>query len=172
MKLYRSKVPVIAAECIQRLVQDGDIEIEPERRADAEADLVAIMEDHLRRDNDLRDAIRDRMSRGGIPYDQYGKVRNELAEKRAHPTNDDIERYLARQFAEALMISPSIDEVFADDQVLYKKLLIVVRSHDVDEAGIRDEAAQKVKNVREGTVEYEIAFEAAVREVKKRKGLI
>ena len=172
MKLYRSKIPLIAQECIQRLVSDGDIEVDPERRAEAEADLVAIMEDFLRRDTDLRDVIRDRMSRGAIPYDQYGKIRNELAEQRAHPTNDDIERYLARQFAEVLMISPSVEEVFSDDTTLYKKLLAVVRGHDVDEASIRDEARAKVKNVREGTVEYEIAFEAAVRDVKKRKGLI
>ena len=36
---------------------------------------------------------------------------------------------------------------------------------------IREEAAAKVKNVREGTVEYEIALADAVREVKKRRGL-
>lgn len=172
MKLYRSKVPQIAADCIGRLIADGDVEIEHERREEAEADLAAIMEDFLRRDYELRDAIRDRMSRGSIPYDQYGKVRNELAEKREQPQGDDVERYLARQFAEVLMISPNVDEVFADDTALYKKLLSVIRGHDVDEAGIREEAATKIKNIAEGTVEYEIAFEAAVREVKKRRGLI
>lgn len=172
MKLYRSKVPVIASECIRRLVEDRDIEIDPARQPDAEADLAAIMEDYLRRDGDLREVIRDRMARGAIPYDQYGKIRNEVAEQRAHPTNDDVERFLARQFAEVLMISPNVEEVFSDDTVLYKKMMAVIRGHDVDEAGLRDEARLKVKNVREGTVEYEIAFEAAVRDVKKRKGLI
>jgi hypothetical protein len=61
--------------------------------------------------------------------------------------------------------------VFADDKVIYKKLLGVLKGHDVDEEAIREEAKGKVKNAKEGTVEYEIALELAIRDVKKRKGL-
>lgn len=172
MKLYRTKVPVIAAECIQRLMEDGDIEVQHERRAEAEADLAAIMEDYLRRDNDLREDIKDHMHRRGLSYDQQGKVRTAFAEERQHPLGEDVERYLARQFTENLMISPSVDEVYGEDKVIYKKLLMTIARHDVDEASIREEAKSKVKNAREGSVEYEIALTNAIRDVKKRKGLL
>jgi hypothetical protein len=172
MKLYRSKVPVIAHECIEALSRDGDIEVLPDRKAEAEADLAAIMEDYLRRDNDLREAIKDHMADAGIPYDQYGKTRTKIAEQRGHPLGDDVERYLVRQFVENLMISPNIDEIYEEDRVIYKKLMDVLRSHDVDEEALREEAKDKIKNVAEGTVEYEIAMRNAVRDVKKRKGLI
>jgi hypothetical protein len=172
MKLYRSKVAVIAAECLGKLAADGDIELESDHRADAEADLAAIMEDYLNRDNALRENIRDYMARRNLPYDQYGKVRTALAEENGHPLGDDVERYLARQFAEYLMISRWVGEVYADDKVIYKKLLGALKGHDVDEAGIRDEARSKIKNIREGTVEFEVAMEGAIREVKKRRGLI
>jgi hypothetical protein len=171
MKLYRSKVPAIATECIHRLIQDGDIDVSADRLSDAEQDLVAIMEDYLRRDMAMRDRIKDHMASRSLSYDQFGKTRNALAEESGHPLGEDLDKFFARQFTENLMISPNIDEVFADDKVIYKKLLGVLKGHDVDEEAIREEAKGKVKNAKEGTVEYEIALELAIRDVKKRKGL-
>lgn len=172
MKLYRSKVPQIAADCIEALVRDGDIEVPPESREEAQRDFIAIMEDYLRRENELNEELRDYMARAGIPYDQRGKTRQRLAEMRNQPLGDDVERYLARQFVENLMISPNVEEVFEEDRVIYKKLLDILRLHDVDEEEIREEAKQRIKNVAEGTVDYEIAMRNAIREVKKRRGLI
>ena len=171
MKLYRAKIPTIAHECIKRLLDDGDIEVPHEKRPDAEQDLAAIMEDFLRRDMALREAIKDHMATNSIPYDQFGRTKGRLADEWGHPTGEDVERFLVRQFVENLMISPNVDEVYEDDRALYKKLMEVVRGHDVDEEEIREEARGRIKNVREGTVEYEIAMQEAVREVKRRRGL-
>jgi hypothetical protein len=172
MRLYRAKIPAIAAECLDALVQSGAVEVTPNQHDEAVRDFEAIMEDYIRRDAQLREDIKDHMAREGIPYERYGRIRSRMAESRGHPMGDDVERYLVRQFTENLMISPNIDEVYEDDQVIYKKLMEIVRSHDVDEEAIREEARDKVKNVQEGTVDYEIAMRAAVRDVKKRRGLI
>lgn len=170
MKLYRAKVPVIAAEAITSLETAGDIEVN--NREEAEADLVAIMEEFLRRDNELRRNIKDYMARRNLPYSEYGKVRKQFGEDMDHPMGDDVERFLARQFIENLMITRFVDEVYAADDDMYRKVIEVLRNHSVDERAIREEAADKVKNVKEGTVEYEIALQDAVREVKRRQGLI
>lgn len=172
MKLYRSKIPLIAAECIDVLARDGDIELAPNGREEAIKDIEAIMDDYQRRDGDLREEIRDSMARDALSYDQYGKTRNKIAEERGHPVGDDVERFLVRQFVENLMISPHIDEVYADDKVIYRKFMDVIRGHDVNEEEIREEAKTKIKNISEGTVDYEIAIRTAVRDVKKRRGLI
>ena len=70
------------------------------------------------------------------------------------------------------MITPNVEEVYEEDRVIYKRLMEVVKGHDVDEEEIREEARTKIKNVSEGTVDYEIAMRNAVRDVKKRRGLI
>lgn len=171
MKLYRARIPTIAAAVIETLSKDGDIEVTAENRAEAEQDLVSIMEEYLRRDYQLRDTVKERMERLGIGYDRYGKLRNQLAEEWGHPTGDEVERYLARQFVENFMISRFIDEVYTEDGLLWRKTLGLVKGHDVDERALRDEARARIKNVREGTVEYEIAFEKALREVRKHHGL-
>lgn len=172
MKLYRAKVPVIAKEVVDRLITDEDIEVMENSREEAEQDYVAIMEEYLRRDQDLRNAIRDHMAQRNLPYDHYGRNRSRIAEEWGHPLNDDVDRFLARQFVENLMISRFIEEVFSEDQVIYKKIIEILRSHDVDERGIREEARGRIKNVREGTVDYEIALQKAVRDEKKRRGLL
>lgn len=172
MKLYRAKVPAIAKAVVERLVTEGDIEVRPDAREEAEKDLSAIMEEYLRRDNELREQIRDEMSAMNIPYSEYGRTRKRIAEELGHPLGDDVERFLCRQFIENLLISPSIDEVFEEDRVLYKKVMEVLKSHDVDETEIRDEAVSRIKNVQEGTVDYEIALQEQIKQVKKRRGLI
>ena len=74
MKLYRAKIPQIAKDLVERLVADGDIEVLSENSPEAEQDLVAIMEEYLRRDYALRDAVKERMAAAGVSYDRYGKV--------------------------------------------------------------------------------------------------
>ena len=172
MKLYRVKIPTIANAVIEELVNGGSLEVLPENKPEAELDLVAIMEEYQRRDFSLRDAVREHMSSRGVPYDQYGKTRGRMADEWGHPTGDDVERFLARQFVENFMISNFIEEVYGEDKDLYKKILEILKAHDVDERALRAEAREKIANIAEGTVDYEIALSKAIREVKKRHGLI
>ena len=172
MKLYRAKIPVVAKEVVEKLCIEGDIEVAIENREEAERDFAAIMDEYLRRDMDLRNRIRDYMARRNIPYDQYGRTRTQLAEEQDHPLGDDVERFLARQFVENLMITRFVDEIYEEDNVMYKKILEILRSHDVDERAIREEAKNRVKNVQEGTVDYEVALQRAIKEEKKRRGLL
>lgn len=172
MKLYRSKVPTIAKAVVERLVTEGDIEVRADKREEAEKDLAAIMDEYLRRDNEIREQIRDEMSAMNIPYSEYGRTRKRIAEELGHPLGDDVERFLCRQFIENLLISPSIEEVFEEDRVLYKKVMEVLKANDVDEGEIREEAVSRIKNVQEGTVDYEIALQEQIKQVKKRRGLI
>jgi len=172
MRLYRTRIPMIANAVIDTLCNDVDIDVDLEERPEAEEDLVAIMDTFLRRDLDLRDAVKDTMSRLNIPYDRYSKVRSEIAEEWGHPTGESVKKYLSRQFVENFMISNFVQEVYSDDEMLFRKILDIIRSLDVDERGLRDEAKAMVKNVNEGTVDYEIAFAEALKEVKRRHGLM
>jgi hypothetical protein len=172
MKLYRARIPTIAHAVLDRLVNEGDIEIAPEDRAEAEQDLIAVMEQYLHRDQELRERVREHMERKGIPYDQYGKARSELADQWGHPVGDDVDRFLARQFSENFMISRFVSEVFAEDREIYKKILDVLKSYDVDERALRSEAEERIKNIPEGSVERQEALNRALKEVRKRHGLL
>ena len=62
--------------------------------------------------------------------------------------------------------------VYLDDGPIWRRVVDILRSFDVNEDDLREEAKGLIKNLREGTVDYEIAFEKALRDVKKKKGLI
>lgn len=172
MKLYRSRIPTIAHAVIERLCNEGDIEVQLENREEAARDIVAIMETFLKRDAELHEHTREAMERRGMSYDQYGKARREIAEQREHPVGDEVERYLSRQIVENFMITRFVEEVFGDDREIYKKVLETLKANDVDENALRKEARERIRNVKEGSVEYEDAFNRAMREVRKRHGLI
>jgi hypothetical protein len=172
MRLYRAKVPTIAKDVIDLLVQDGDIDVLPENREEAEKDLVAIMEEFRRRDMQLRDRVRDFMAARKIPFSEFGRTKKQIAEEMEHPVGDDIERFLCRQFIENMLISRFIEEVWTEDRDMYKKVMSALKGHDVDEREIREEAIGKIRNVRQGTVDYEIALQNAIKDVKKRRGLL
>lgn len=171
MKLYRAKIPAIAHDTIQRLTEDGDIEVLADNLAEAEADLSAILDEFMRRDAEFYHRIKDDMAAHNTPYDEFGRIRKRMSDELSHPVGDDVERFLCRQFVECLMISPFIEEVFAEDRLLYRKIMEVLRNHHVDEREIREAAMARIKNIQEGTVEYEIALDKAIRETKKRRGL-
>ena len=57
-------------------------------------------------------------------------------------------------------------------KISIKPSIDLVCEHDVDERALRDEARSKIANLSEGTVDYEIAMSKAMKEVKKRHGLI
>lgn len=171
MKLYRARVPAIAHAVIERLVNEGDIDIAPEDREESQRDLVAIMDSYLKRDADMREAIRDHMDRKGMSYDQFSKARSEVATEWGHPLGSDVDAWLARQFIENFMISRFVGEVFSDDRVLYNKVRDVLKAHDVDERALRAEAEERIKNIPEGSVERQDALQRALKEVRKRHGL-
>jgi len=172
MRLYRARVEGIAKKVIQVLVDGEHIEVLPTNRLEAVADIEAIMIEFLKRDHRLRDAVREQMASLRIPYDEYGKTRSRIAKEWGHPMGSQIERYLSSQFAESFMVSPYIEEVFADDHTIKQMIQEILREFDVDEGALRDEAREKIKNIPENSPEYDIRFEQALREVRIRHGLI
>ena len=61
MKLYKGKIPVIAQELVAKLVDDGDVELVPGMRSEAELDLQSIMNNYLRQERRLNNVVRDYM---------------------------------------------------------------------------------------------------------------
>jgi len=163
---------MISLKVIETLTGDGSIEVSPGNKQEVAKDLEAIMEEFLRRDRNIRRETKDMMSRMTLPYDQFGMQKSKISKRKNHPTGPDIEKFLSRQFIESFMISNFVDEVYSEDDHMYKKLLQVLRDFHVDENEIRNEAMSRIMNITKGTVEYEISLQNAIREVKKKRGLI
>ncbi|AKF80926.1 DUF507 family protein [Myxococcus sp. MISCRS1] len=172
MRLYPKVIPIISRETIQRLMQDGDIEVEPMRVADAEMDLSAIMREYLANEERVNQATREALERRGYDPSKFNQVKREMADVRGFKMGDEGIEYVINQMIEFLLISRNVEEVFSADNSLRQKIHVVMKKHlDVDE-DIDKEARSRLKHLQEGTSSFEIEYNKTVEQIRRARGLI
>jgi uncharacterized protein len=172
MRLYPKLVPIIAREIIQRLMQEGDVEVEPIRVADAELDMAAIMREYLANEERVNQATREALERRGYDFSKFGQVKREMADVRGFKLGEEGIEFLISQMLEFLLISRNIEEVFGDDNVMRPKILQVMKKHlDIDE-DIDREARARLKHLQEGTSAFEIEYQKVLEQIRRARGLI
>ncbi|HZI09557.1 MULTISPECIES: DUF507 family protein [Pyxidicoccus] len=172
MRLYPKVIPIISREGIQQLMQDGDIEVEPMRVADAEMDLSAIMREYLANEERVNQATREALERRGYDYSKFNQVKREMADVRGFKMGDEGIEYVINQMIEFLLISRNVEEVYAADNVLRQKIFAVMKRHlDVDDE-IDKEARSRLKHLQEGTSAFDIEYNKTVEQIRRARGLI
>jgi uncharacterized protein len=172
MRLYPKVIPAIAREVVQKLMQDGDIEVETLRIADAEMDMSAIMREYLANEERVNQATREALERRGYDHSRFAAVKREMAEVRGFKTGDEGIEYIINQMIEFLLISRNVEEVFAEDNTLRKKVFEVMKRHlDVDEE-IDKEARARLKHLQEGTPAWDVEYQKTLDQIRRARGLI
>src|SRR6218665_3055037 len=115
MRVYPKVIPIISREVVQRLMQDGDVELEQMRVSDAEMDLSAIMREYLANEERVNQATREALERRGYDGAKFSQVKREMADVRGFQLGDDGIEFVINQMLEFLLVSRSVEEVFSDD---------------------------------------------------------
>jgi hypothetical protein len=171
MTLYRKVIPKIARDIIRSLCSKNAIVVEESRIGEAELDLAAVIVGYLDTEEEISREAAETLSRLGMSKDRFSQMKQRFAERKGVKIGDQGKDFLLGQLMEALFASKNIEEIFAEDQDLRKiinecmeKALKV--SEDVDK-----EARSRLKNVREGTPEWDIEYPRMIAQVKHQKGL-
>src|SRR3712207_4409464 len=110
MRLYPKVIPIISREVVQRLMTDGDIEVEISRVADAEMDLSAIMREYLANEERVNQATREALERRGYDQSKFNQVKREMADVRGFKMGEEGIEFVINQMIEFLLISRNIEE--------------------------------------------------------------
>lgn len=172
MRLYPKLVPLIAREVIGRLMQDGDIEVEPVRIADAELDMAAIMREYLANEERVNQATREALERRGYDSSKFAQVKREMADVRGFKLGDDGIEFVINQMLEFLLVSRNVEEVFSEDHGMRGKVLQVMKKHLDIEDDIDREARGRLRHLQEGTSAFEIEYQKTVEQIRRARGLI
>lgn len=172
MRLYAKAVNNIARDIVKALMDDGDIEVPATRVHEAEQDLAAIMKQYLADEEQVNRAAREALERRGMDQSQYARVRREMAEQHGHRLGDEGIDYIIDQMLEFLLISRNIDEVYADDPTMRKKIYRILKKHLAVEEEIDREVRARLKHLQEGTTQWEVEYRKQVEQMKRLKGLI
>lgn len=173
MKIYKAKVPKIAMEIVSSLGSSGAIDVKPEKVPELELDLRAIVDGWLRTEDRIHEEAREQLERRQMSYSEFRTVKRAIAKRENHSTGDDGLDWIMSQMVDCLVnVSPNVDEVFAEDHVLKRRIHDVFLRNTVDEETLDAEVRAKMKNIQEGTPAWEIEYQKHMREVKKKHGLI
>ncbi len=172
MRLYPKVIPIISREVVAKLMQEGDVEVEALRIADAEMDLSAIMREYLAQEERVNQATREALERRGYDHSRFNQVKREMADVRGFKLGDDGIEYVINQMIEFLMVSRNVEEVFSADTQLRMKIFATMKRHlDVDEE-IDREARSRLKHLQEGTSAFDIEYNKTVEQIRRARGLI
>lgn len=169
MRLFSGKIPTISEELVRSLTSEGDIETEQPN--EVVLDVESVLKEYLRYERTISEEAKDRLEARGLPYAQLGKVRNQVAKEKGAPQSDDVLPYLLDQILNILFHSKNVEEIYAEDTELRKKIAPVLRKH-MDVGGELDEEVRsKIKNLEEGTASFEIEYQRVMADMKRKKGL-
>jgi uncharacterized protein len=169
MKLYAGKIPVIGTELVRSLIADGDISVVD--KSEAELDVQAVLKEYLRLDKEITEKAKDLLQKRNLPYEQFGKVKRTLAGEKAFGLGDDGLDWMTTQMIESFMQSPHIEEVYAEDTVLRRKMTDILKKHMMVEEELDAEVRRRIKNLEEGTSTWEVEYQRALEQIKRNRGL-
>lgn len=172
MRLYGKLVTTIARDIVARLVQDKDIEVEPNRLSDAEMDLSAIMREHLASEERVNQATREALERRGLDHSRFSQVKQEMADVRGFKLGDEGIENLINQMLEFLLISRNVEEVFSEDHVLRLKVHQTMKKHLQVEDDIDKEARSRLRHLQDGTQAFEVEYQKIAEQIRRSRGLL
>lgn len=176
MRIYRGKIPNIAREIVDVLSRDGSIEVarDDEARplsAAVQGDIEAVLHEYLRLDQEISESAKDRLEQRKLDHSHFAKVRRAVAKEKGFGLGDDALDYVLNQINETLFYSKNVDEVFAEDHELRKKMADIFRKHlEVDEE-LDKEVRRRIRNLVEGTEAWDIEYERVLKQLKRTRGL-
>ncbi len=169
MRLHSARVPGIARQMVDLLIQAKDIETEAPR--EVQADLEAVLAQYVRDEQEVTERARDLVATRGMAAGEVARTKRLLAEQRGMKVGDEALDYLLGQLIEMLMMSTNVEEVYAEDVALRRQLRAPLRKEmDADDA-LEKEVRANLKHVREGTSTWDVEYRRMVEEVKRRRGL-
>lgn len=172
MKFYPKRFDQVAAEIVSLLTEDGDIEVEAPNREEVVQDIVAIMSEYLNTESRIREEVSELMAQRGIPSSEFGRVKRILMEEKGLKTGDEGIEWLIDQILQSFMVGSHVEEVYAEDRLMKRKILSIFKKHFDIEEELDKEVRSKLKNLKEGTPTWDIEYKKALRQIQKRRGLI
>lgn len=172
MRLYSAKVPSIAQEVVRTLLSSKDIDLEDAgAQKEVVADVESVLRSYLESERVVDDKTRDLLQRTGRGTNEFGKVRQQIAEHQGIKVGDETLDYLLDQVVAMLMHSSHVEEVYAEDVALRRRMTPIFKRHMLVDTDVDTDVRAQIKHVKEGTSQWDIEYSRVLEAVKRRRGL-
>lgn len=169
MRLYGAKIAPLAQEVVRSLVTSKDIETDAQR--EVVADVEAVLKSYLDTERIVDDKTRELLQRTGRGTGEFSRVRQQVAEHHGIKVGDDALDYLLDQVVEMLLHSAHVDEVFAEDVALRRRMAPIFKRYMGADAELEAEVRAQLRHVKEGTAQWDIEYARVLEAVRRKRGL-
>lgn len=169
MRIHAARVPQIAAEMVSLLTKDGSVETESPK--EMQLDIEAVLNQYIRDEQEVSEKAKDMLAARNLPPTDLGKIKRLVADQRKLKLGDEAIDYLLDQLLEMLMHSNNVEEVFAEDYELRRRMREPLRRQLGDEEELQREVRAQLKHVEEGSALWEVEYRRMLEDMKRRKGL-
>jgi len=169
MFLPHSRVADVARQMVQSLTADGDIETAVPR--EVQLDLEAVINEYLRTEGELMVRARETVESRGLSQKDYGRVLRTLADQKKVKIGEEALDYVLGQLLEMLLNSSNVEEVYAEDHVLRRKLREPLRKEGNTDEKLDKEVRSQLKHVQEGTSLWEVEYQRMMADIRRRRGV-
>lgn len=170
MRLFSGKITSLSEELVKALAENHDIECES--RKEVATDLESVFTNYMRLDKEAVERAKELVTARGLPQTELPRLRKLSAEQKGIKVGDEMLDYLLDQCIEMLMHSGNVEEVFAEDHDLRRRMRPVLKKYlEMDEV-LEGEVRGKLKHVQEGTRTWEVEYQRLMGEIQRRKGLV
>ena len=167
MRIFRGQIPVIASQLVQELTKDGEVEVHSAE--EVQLDLESVLKEFARRDRQISEEARDRLDREGLSRSMLGRVMSQVAKERSFPSRDNRLPYLVDQMMTMLFHSNNVDDIFAEDHILRRKITSVLKRNSGMEDELDKEVRAKIKNLEEGTASFDVEYAKVMEQIKSKR---
>ena len=169
VKLYSSKIDSIATEIIFELTRTEDIEVAD--IAESELDVASVLKEYLRLDRELTERAKDIMEIRGLSYSAFGRTKRHLADQKDFGLGEEGITWMLNQLLETFMQSQHVEEIYADDATLRRKVRDILKKHMTVDEELDKEVREHIRNLEEGTQTWEIEYGRVMEQMKTKHGL-
>jgi uncharacterized protein len=169
MRLHAPKIPQLAREILDALIQNRCIETVS--TDEVRRDIESVLTQYLSDENQVTERAKEILSARGLAQNELGRIRRLVAEERKIQIGDETIDYLLDQLVEILMHSPAVDEVWSEDFELRRHMREPLRKHASLDDLLQAEVRGQLRHVKEGTALWEVEYRRMMEDMRRRKGL-
>jgi hypothetical protein len=169
MRLFAGRVGPIAQEVVKVLLASGDIEAE--HPTEVVLDVESVLKNYLTMEKDVNEKTRELLDKTSRGQENYSRVREQIADSKGIKVGDETLDYLLDQVVEIFGHSKNVDEIYAQDVELRRKMAPIFKKHMGEDDKLDAEVRAQLKHVKEGTRDWEIEYARMVEIIKRKRGL-
>jgi hypothetical protein len=69
------------------------------------------------------------------------------------------------------MQSAHIEEIYADDATLRRKMRDILKKHMAVDEALDEEVRRRIRNLQEGTATWDVEYQKVLEQIKRNRGL-